>query len=130
VYTHSLSLVFGFDSQLFVGMLLIHQPFFIGGVEDVTVAKESAFGAMYAFMVTFLFSLVMWYRDVKRKRREFVLSRHVYAPVDPIEPYEINLPSHLVPQQREQQGDLTTRQEEEDEIVSSLLLPTTDHDLL
>lgn len=34
------------------------QPFFIGGIDDVTVAKNSAFGAAAMFFFTFLFSML------------------------------------------------------------------------
>jgi hypothetical protein len=55
----------------------------VGGIDNVNVAKESAFGAMYAFMVTFLVSLVVWYRDARNKRRDLILvsARHVYEQV-------------------------------------------------
>jgi hypothetical protein len=33
------------------------QPFFISGIENVDSAKESAFGAMSMFLVTFLLSM-------------------------------------------------------------------------
>jgi hypothetical protein len=43
--------------QSYVGVLLIKQPFFIRGIEDVEVAKGSAFGAAGTFFFTFLVSV-------------------------------------------------------------------------
>lgn len=40
-----------------VGAMLVHQPFFIGGIEDVGNAKKSAFGAALTFFFTFLISI-------------------------------------------------------------------------
>ena len=48
--------------QLWVGVMLQTQPFFIGGIEDVDLARESAFGAMGMFLVCFVLSAVgIWY---------------------------------------------------------------------
>ena len=42
--------------------MLQTQPFFIGGIEDVEEARNSAFGAMGMFLVCFLLSVVgIWY---------------------------------------------------------------------
>jgi hypothetical protein len=74
--------------------LLIYQPFYIGGIEDVGRAKESAFGAMFAFIATFVVSLLVCFRDSRIKRRQLLLERHSYDQVPPIssvESYEINL---------------------------------------
>ena len=93
-HIHVSLVVFPFSTQLFVAILLTRQPFFIGGIDDVQHAKESAFGAMYAFIVTFCASLILWYRDARKKRRGLILTRHVYEqvpPMHPIESYEINL---------------------------------------
>lgn len=38
--------------------MLTKQPFFIGGIEDHEVAKESAFGAFIMFMFVFVLSAV------------------------------------------------------------------------
>ncbi|CAB9509285.1 expressed unknown protein [Seminavis robusta] len=47
---------------LWVGVMITTQPFFIGGLEDPDEAKSSAFGAMGAFIFTFVVSLLgMWY---------------------------------------------------------------------
>lgn len=70
------------------------QPFFVGGIKDVEVAKGSAFGAMIAFIVTFGISIVVWIRDTKQKRRAHILSRHTYDQVPPpegLQDYEIGL---------------------------------------
>lgn len=41
-----------------VGTMLVHQPFFIGGIHDVEHAKTSAFGAAGTFFFTFLISIM------------------------------------------------------------------------
>jgi hypothetical protein len=41
-----------------VGVMLMKQPFFIGGIEDVEVAKGSAFGAAGTFFFTFMVSIL------------------------------------------------------------------------
>jgi hypothetical protein len=46
--------------------MLIKQPFFIGGIEDVEVAKGSAFGAAAMFFFTFLFSILYMIREGRR----------------------------------------------------------------
>ena len=38
--------------------MLVHQPFLMGGIEDVEKAKTSAFGAAGTFFFTFLISIV------------------------------------------------------------------------
>lgn len=38
--------------------MLIYQPFFVGGIDDVEKAKASAFGAAGTFLFTFLLSMV------------------------------------------------------------------------
>jgi hypothetical protein len=43
--------------------LLIHQPFFIGGIKDVDDAKNSAFGAAGTFFLTFLISIIYLIAD-------------------------------------------------------------------
>jgi hypothetical protein len=49
-------------TQLWVGVMLQTQPFFIGGIEDSEKARDSAFGAMGMFLVTFVLSIVgIWY---------------------------------------------------------------------
>ena len=38
--------------------MLTKQPFFIGGIEDIEVATESAFGAFFMFMFVFVLSAI------------------------------------------------------------------------
>lgn len=45
-------------------MMLTHQPFFMGGIEDVKVARGSAYGALFMFVVTFILSVVFIVKDV------------------------------------------------------------------
>mmetsp|Transcript_5259 Transcript_5259/g.14202 ORF Transcript_5259/g.14202 Transcript_5259/m.14202 type:complete len:99 (-) Transcript_5259:529-825(-) len=53
-----------------VGMMLTTQPFFIGGIEEVDHAKESAFGAFGTFIFTFIVSVIgIWY-DSQNKAEE------------------------------------------------------------
>jgi len=52
IYPHS-----SYSEQLYVGVLLTTQPFFILGIEDVSEARSNAFGAMGMFMATFVLSL-------------------------------------------------------------------------
>ena len=52
LYPHS-----PYSEQLYVGVLLTTQPFFILGIEDVSEARSNAFGAMGMFMATFVLSL-------------------------------------------------------------------------
>ena len=48
--------------QLWVGIMISTQPFFIAGIEDVAEAKSSAFGACGMFIFTFVASTVgIWY---------------------------------------------------------------------
>mmetsp|Transcript_21168 Transcript_21168/g.44250 ORF Transcript_21168/g.44250 Transcript_21168/m.44250 type:complete len:105 (-) Transcript_21168:342-656(-) len=50
-----------------VGMMLVKQPFFIGGIEDVDVAKSSAFGASGMFLFTFVVSILVLVRNSGRQ---------------------------------------------------------------
>jgi hypothetical protein len=48
--------------QLYVGVLITTQPFFLSGLEDVEKAQTSAFGATGMFLFTFLASMGgIWY---------------------------------------------------------------------
>jgi hypothetical protein len=50
------------QQQLWVGVMITTQPFFIAGIEDSDKAQKSAFGAMAMFIVTFAASLAgIWY---------------------------------------------------------------------
>ena len=46
-------------------MMLVHQPFFVGGIEDVEVAKKNAFGAAGTFFFVFLISMVYLIADAQ-----------------------------------------------------------------
>lgn len=45
-------------AQSWVGIMLMKQPFYITGIEDLEVAKASAFGAAGAFFFLFLISIL------------------------------------------------------------------------
>lgn len=53
--------------QLWVGVLVHSQPFFIAGIEDAEEARANAFGAMGMFLVTFIASLAGIWHDSKSK---------------------------------------------------------------
>ena len=53
-----------FCFQFMVAMLLTHQPFYIGGIEDVAGATRNAYGAMGTFLCTFILSVVYLVQDV------------------------------------------------------------------
>jgi hypothetical protein len=53
--------------QSWVGILLVTQPFFIGGIRNVEEAKGSAFGAAATFLVCFLASVSLMIRDTRRQ---------------------------------------------------------------
>jgi hypothetical protein len=64
----SRTFLFVFPLQLFVGVLLSTQPFFLTGIEDEEKAKGSAFGAAGTFAVTFFASLGgVWYDSIHKK---------------------------------------------------------------
>lgn len=46
--------------------MLTYQPFYIGGIEDVQHAKNSAYGAMAMFILTFILSVLYIIFDVIR----------------------------------------------------------------
>lgn len=46
-----------------VGMMLVKQPFFVGGIDDVDTAKSSAFGAAGMFLFTFVVSVMALVRN-------------------------------------------------------------------
>jgi hypothetical protein len=56
-------------SQLWVGVMLTTQPFFISGIEDVDNAQKSAYGACFMFLFTFVVSAIgMWYDSTFGKK--------------------------------------------------------------
>lgn len=65
--THSSALLL---AQSWVGILLMKQPFFIGGIDNVETAKGSAFGAAATFFFTFLVSISLMIRDARRLARD------------------------------------------------------------
>lgn len=46
--------------------MLVKQPFFVGGIDNVEEAKGSAFGAAGMFFFTFLASIIYLIRDSRR----------------------------------------------------------------
>lgn len=53
--------------MLWVWLLTTHQPFFVGGImHDVDTFRNSAHGAMFAFVATFVASIVFLYYDANR----------------------------------------------------------------
>jgi hypothetical protein len=50
-----------------VGILLVTQPFFIGGIDNVEKAKGSAFGAAATFLLCFVVSVCLMLRDTRRQ---------------------------------------------------------------
>lgn len=56
--SHSISFFPLFLSQLYVGIIIHTQPFFIGGLDNPDEAKASAFGACIMFLVTFGLSVI------------------------------------------------------------------------
>ena len=46
--------------------MLMKQPFFVGGIEDVEAAKGSAFGAAGTFFFTFVVSMLYMIREARR----------------------------------------------------------------
>jgi hypothetical protein len=62
---YDLTLFLGLQ-QSWVGILLIKQPFFVGGIDDVENAKGSAFGAAASFFFTFLISIMYMIKEGRR----------------------------------------------------------------
>jgi hypothetical protein len=52
--------------QTWVGVMLMRQPFFMGGIEDVEAAKGSAFGAAGTFFFTFLVSMLYMIKQARQ----------------------------------------------------------------
>ena len=72
-------------------MLLVHQPFYISGIDDLQTAKDSAFGAMITFLATFIISLVVWWRDARIQHvlQNRATSDYNQVPLHAIEEYEL-----------------------------------------
>lgn len=49
--------------------MLMKQPFYIGGIEDVERAKSSAFGAAATFLFTFVVSIAYMIMDAQKLTR-------------------------------------------------------------
>ena len=83
--------------QLFVATLLTRQPFFIGGIDDYGQARGAAYGAMWAYVVTFGLSIILLVRDNRRQHRDGVIMRSTYqqVPMLPGLDYEVDLPSSV-----------------------------------
>ena len=61
----------GIIFMLFVCIMLSTQPFFITGIEDVSLAKSNAFGALMTFCVTFAISVALIIRGKDGSGREY-----------------------------------------------------------
>lgn len=61
----------GMIFMLFVWIMLSTQPFFITGIEDVSLAKSNAFGALMTFCVTFAISVALIIRGKDGSGREY-----------------------------------------------------------
>jgi len=78
--------------QLFVAMLLSHQPFYISGIDNVQEAKDSAFGAMFCFIIAFSISVLLWWRDARIQHALSARGGSDYnqVPLHAIEEYEFD----------------------------------------
>ena len=63
--TKSDFIAFVLFTQTWVGVMLMKQPFFVGGIEDVEAAKGSAFGAAGTFFFTFVVSMMYMIRQAR-----------------------------------------------------------------
>lgn len=73
-------------------MLLSHQPFYISGIDNVQEAKDSAFGAMFCFIIAFSISIVLWWRDARIQHALSARGGSDYnqVPLHAIEEYEFD----------------------------------------
>jgi hypothetical protein len=73
--------------------MLTKQPFFVGGIEDFEEARGAAYGAMWAYVVTFGIATVLTLRDSRRAHRESVITSSTYdqVPALDIQDYEVDL---------------------------------------
>lgn len=53
-------------NKTWVGIMLMTQPFFVGGIENVEKSKSSAFNAAFLFFITFLSSIGYMIHDSRR----------------------------------------------------------------
>ena len=63
-------------NQGWVGALLVYQPFYVSGLEDIEAAKSSAFGALGLFIFAFASSILYLCYDSCCKFRYGALSTH------------------------------------------------------
>ncbi|GKY94212.1 hypothetical protein MPSEU_000387100 [Mayamaea pseudoterrestris] len=75
----------GIIFMTWVGIMLMKQPFFVGGIEDVEAAKGSAFGAAGTFFFTFLISMMYMIREGQRLTRSNNSGGSVNSYDDPIQ---------------------------------------------
>lgn len=69
----------------------MYQPFYVGGIENLQTAKDSAFGSMILFVITFVVSIILWFRDSRIKKRQVILARqhsHTYDQVMTTDEFE------------------------------------------
>jgi hypothetical protein len=83
--------------QLFVSILLTKQPFFVSGIADYSKARQAAYGAMWAYVVSFGLSIILFVRDNRRQSQISIVMRSTYAqvPTLPIQDYNLDLPSSV-----------------------------------
>mmetsp|Transcript_33344 Transcript_33344/g.37923 ORF Transcript_33344/g.37923 Transcript_33344/m.37923 type:complete len:110 (+) Transcript_33344:68-397(+) len=80
--------------MLFVTVLIKKQPFFIGMINQSEKAHTAARGAMWAYIVSFIISVVLTFRDAKKRHREAVIMRSTLGQVP-----NLNIPDYDVDQQ-------------------------------
>jgi hypothetical protein len=73
-YAHTLIYLLP-SKKFWVAMMLTHQPLFVLGIEDLSVARSSAFGSCYMYCFTFGVSVVMIYQESQKKWRERISAR-------------------------------------------------------
>lgn len=56
-------------SQSWVGIMLMRQAFYVGGVEDLELAKANAFGAAGTFFFTFVISILYILKEGRKEVR-------------------------------------------------------------
>jgi hypothetical protein len=83
--------------QLFVATLLTKQPFFVGGISDYVKAREAAYGAMWAYIVCTVVSLILIVRESRRQRHEVRVMRSTYQQVPrlPLHDFDLDLPNSV-----------------------------------
>jgi hypothetical protein len=64
--------------------MLIKQPFYMGGIDDVELAKSNAFGAAATFLFTFIISILYMIRDARRQARGLSRDDYTYSQANSI----------------------------------------------